>query len=62
MIEEYLEIFFIVCFFVFAMVFHGKSSYKSGVVDGSEQTLTILEKERIIKINEKGEINGVQHK
>ncbi|HAW04751.1 MAG TPA: hypothetical protein DCW83_08685 [Saprospirales bacterium] len=62
MIAEYWQEFCIVCFFVIAMINHGSHSRKEGIRLGSEQTLDILEKERIIKINEKGEINGVQSK
>ncbi len=56
MFLEYWQFACLFILFVIAM----KHQYKSGFKTGSELTLDILESEKIIKINAKGEIKGVQ--
>lgn len=51
----------ILSFFTVALYCHGKHTYRKGVEDGAEGALSMLEKESIISINEKGEIKGVQN-
>ena len=57
---EYAYEICILAFFAVALYCHGKHTYNTGVEDGSEGTLSILEKEGIITINDKDEIKGVQ--
>lgn len=52
----------ILCFFIVALYCHGKHTYRTGIEDGAEGALDMLEKESIIIINEKGEIKGVQRR
>ena len=57
---EYIYEICILVFFAVALYYHGKYMYNNGLQDGSEGTLTILEHQGIIKINDKDEIKGVQ--
>ena len=59
MIEHFWQEIFLLIFFAFALRQHGKMAFKDGLKDGAEITLDMLERERIISINDEGEITGV---
>ena len=53
-------------FFAVAMMHHARvarnEGFNDGIKHGTDLTLFMLEREKIIKIDEKGEIKGVQPK
>ena len=58
-LQDYWQEIFLLIFFVIALRQHGNIAFKDGLKDGADITLDMLEKERIISINDEGEITGV---
>ena len=58
-LQDYWQEISLLVFFVIALRQHGRMAYKDGINDGADITLDMLEKERIISINNEGEITGI---
>ncbi len=61
-LQDYWQEIFLLIFFVIALRQHGKTAFRDGLKDGADITLDMLEKERIISINDEGVIAGVCNK
>ena len=58
-LQDYWQEISLLVFFVIALRQHGRMAFKNGLKDGADITLDMLEKERIISINNEGEITGI---
>jgi len=58
-LQDYWKEISLLIFFVIALRQHGRMAFRDGLKDGADITLDMLEKERIISINDEGEITGV---